>query len=125
MQWIVEQGGSVYLPLGHSPDVDLVADLDGELLRVQVKTSRYVNTKGRFVAQLATSGGNQSWNRIVKHFDPSRYDWLFVLVADGRRWFIPSHAIDVTRSICLGGPKYGEFEVEPGKPFVDRLEGAR
>ena len=125
MQWIAEQGGAVYLPLGHSPDVDLVADLDGELLRVQVKTSRHRTGTGRFAVQLATSGGNQSWNRIVKDFDSSRYDWLFVLVEDGRRWFIPSDAISVKRSICLGGPKYSEFEVESGKPFAELVSGAR
>ena len=125
MKWIAEQGGSVYLPLGHSPDVDLVADLGGELVRVQVKTSRHRTPAGRFAVQLATSGGNQSWNRIVKHFDASRYDWLFVLVADGRRWFIPSEAIEATRAISLGGPKYSEFEVAPGQPFAEPLQAAR
>ena len=48
-----------------------------------------------------------------------------VLVADGRRWFIPSDAIQVRRSICLGGPKYSEFEVESGKPFAEHVIGGR
>jgi hypothetical protein len=56
-------------------------------------------------------------------FDASRYDWLFVLVADGRRWFIPSTAIEARRSICLGGPKYSEFEVEHGRPFAEAGQG--
>lgn len=63
--------------------------------------------------RLAASGGNQSWNRVVRHFDPKRCDYLFVLIADGRRWFIPAIAIDGRMSINLGGPKYAEFEVHP------------
>ena len=125
MQWVVEQGGSVYLPLGHSPDVDLVADLDGELLRVQVKTCRRLTPHGNYQVMLETKGGNQSWNGVVRHFDASRYDRLVVLVGDGRRWFIPSHRIEARTSICLGGPKYGEFEVERGRAFAEPADIAR
>jgi hypothetical protein len=38
IEWLVSRGARVYLPLGHSPDVDLVADLEERLVRVQVKT---------------------------------------------------------------------------------------
>ena len=125
MQWIVDQGGRVYLPLGHSPDVDLVADLHGELLRVQVKTSRRLTPVGNFSVMLATKGGNQSWSGVARHFDASRYDRLFVLVGDGRRWFIPSGRIEGRTSVCLGGAKYAEFEVETGRAFADAAEIAR
>ena len=125
MQWLAEHGAKVYLPLGHSPDVDLVADIDGQLLRVQVKTSRRLTPAGRFQVMLETKGGNQSWSGVVRRFDRSRYDRLFVLVADGRRWFIPSDRIEGTAGICLGGPKYAEFEVEEGRPFAEASTGAR
>jgi hypothetical protein len=125
MQWVVEQGGSVYLPLGHSPDVDLVADLGGELLRVQVKTSRRLTRGGNYQVMLETKGGNQSWNGVVRKFDAGRYDRLFVLVGDGRRWFMPSDAIEARTSICLGGPKYGEFEVERGRAFAEAAQTGR
>jgi hypothetical protein len=42
---------------------------------------------------------------------------LFVLVADGRRWFIPATDVAGRSGILLGGPKYAAFEVEPGRPF--------
>ena len=38
MEWLAGQGAQIYVPVGHSPDVDLVALLDGRLLRVEVKT---------------------------------------------------------------------------------------
>ena len=50
----------------------------------------------------------------MKVFAPDRYDYLFVLVADGRRWFIPSGAIDGEHAINLGGPKYARYEVGNG-----------
>ena len=125
MEWLGSIGAHVSVPVGHSPDYDLVAEIDGELVRVQVKTSRHINSRGRYEVALATSGGNQSWNRVVKRFDASRYDWLFVLVSDGRRWFIPSDAIEGTRCICLGGPKYAEFEVAAGRAFAHAAEAAR
>ena len=103
----------------HSPDYDLIADLGGPLERVQVKTSVAWH-KGRFVVALCTRGGNQSWNRVIKRLDASRCDRLFVHVGDGRRWYIPATALGGGSSISLGGPKYAEFEVDPGEPLAPR-----
>ena len=115
--WLVSVGASVAVPVGHSPDWDLVAELDGRLLRVQVKTCTYVRNE-RWEIRLCTRGGNQSWNGVVKRMDASRCDYLFVHVGDGRRWFIPSGRVEGGSLIRLGGPKYAEFEVEPGRPLA-------
>jgi hypothetical protein len=116
MEWLVSVGAALYVPFGHSPDVDLVADLEGRLVRVQVKTCGLF-VKGRWQVSLVTRGGNQSWNGIVKRFSAQRADYLFVHVADGRRWFIPASAVGGGTGIMLGGPKCAAFEVEPGRPF--------
>jgi hypothetical protein len=131
IQWLTSIGAVVSFPLFHSPDYDLVADLSQRLIRVQVKTSRYVvESTGHYAVQLATSGGNQSWNGLVKELDPSRFDFLFVLVGSGRCWFIPSAEIEARRSIHVGGAKYSEFEVtanrgmasESGNPGLESFE---
>jgi hypothetical protein len=109
----------VYLPFGHSPDVDLVADLGGRLVRVQVKTATFYR-KGRFELTLATRGGNQSWNGLVKTLDASRCDYVFAHVGDGRRWFIPATELGGGSGILLGGPRYAAFEVGPGEPLQAR-----
>jgi hypothetical protein len=57
----------------------------------------------------------------VKHFSSERCDWLFVLVADGRRWFIPASEVGGGDGILLGGPKYAAYEVEPGRPLTEAL----
>jgi hypothetical protein len=117
--WLGEHADGVFKPLFEHPDYDLVADFAGKLVCVQVKTSGAWH-RNRFVVALCTRGGNQSWNRIIKHLDASRCDAVFVHVADGRRWFIPASALGGKSAICLGGPKYSEFEVEPGRPFAPR-----
>jgi len=116
MEWLASKGYAVYYPIGHSPDCDVVVNDGHAFRRVQVKTTRrYYNR--RWNVMICTRGGNQSWNGLVKRFSPSRCDWLFVLVADGRRWFIPAAAIEGGTCVALGGPKYAEFEVEAGRPF--------
>jgi hypothetical protein len=103
------------------PDVDLVTEIDGRLVRVQVKTSTVHVKHGRFQVSLRTNGGNQSWTGLVKRFSSERCDWLFVLVADGRRWFIPAAVVEGTTSIVVGGPKYSSYEVEPGRRLSEPI----
>jgi hypothetical protein len=117
IEWLGSQGYVVCLPIGHSPDYDLIADDGDALLRVQVKTSTQHAPKGRWRILVCTLGGNRSWNGLVKRFSATRCDWLFVLVADGRRWFIPAGAVEGGTALHLGGPKYSEFEIEPGTRF--------
>jgi hypothetical protein len=121
MEWLVRAGARVFVPVGSSPDYDLVADFGGRLVRVQVKTSTCWRND-RYEVTLATRGGNQSWSGLVKVLDPSRCDSLFVHVADGRRWYIPSSSSSIGGGslILLGGPKYAQFEVQSGIPLPSR-----
>ena len=117
MHWLAWQGAAVFMPVGNCRDYDLIADFGHGLpVRVQVKTSTCFNRQ-RWSVSVCTRGGNQSWNGMVKRLEPSQYDWLFLHVGDGRRWFIPSTVVEGGCGIQLGGPKYGEFEVDPGDPL--------
>jgi hypothetical protein len=116
MEWFASKGASIAFPVGHTPDWDFIAELDERLIRVQVKTC-ISWIKNRWSVALCTRGGNQSWNGIVKRLDASRFEYLFVLVGDGRRWCIPASVLDGRSGMQLGGPKYAEFEVEPGRPL--------
>jgi hypothetical protein len=110
--WLTRTGLGVWAPLGHSRDADLIAERDDRLFRIQVKTSTALRND-RYEVSLSAKGGNRSWSGRVKTIDPSRYDYLFVLVADGRQWFIPAAAIEARTMVLLGGSKYAGFEVEP------------
>ncbi len=117
--WLMSHGAAVFMPLGHCRDYDLVADFGERPLRVQVKTSTQFRIN-RWDITVCTRGGNRSWSGMVKYLDPSRYDYLFVLVADGRQWFIPAGEVGGTAGVRLGGPKYAEYEIEPGQPIRPR-----
>jgi hypothetical protein len=128
IEWLMRQGATVSTPLGHSPDYDLIAELDGRLVRVQVKTStcqeRTSRGAERWSVAIRTNGGNQSWTGTTKWFEPDKVDALFVLVGDGRRWCIPSAAVEGTNTIHLAGPKYSEYEIEPVAAILPIIYGA-
>ncbi len=109
----------MFAPLFTHPNYDLIADWGNRVERVQVKTSSCWQND-RFVVSLCTRGGNQSWNRIIKYLDASRCDQVFIHVANGRRWYIPAHALGGRSAIVLAGPKYAEFEIERGRPLPPR-----
>lgn len=119
VSWLWSKGAYVFVPFGHSPDYDLVADFGEGALRVEVKTATSWRNN-RWEVMVATRGGNQSWSGTAKLFRPSRCDYLFVLVGDGRQWFIPTSEISATSGLLLGGPKYAAFEVDRGAPIARR-----
>jgi hypothetical protein len=119
VEWLTALGAAVSVPLFSSSDYDLIADLDSRLIRVQVKTSGSW-VRDRWSVSICTRGGNQSWNKIVKRMSSDRCDALYVHVGDGRRWFIPSSAVEAETAIQLGGPKYSEFEIESGRSLLTK-----
>jgi PD-(D/E)XK nuclease superfamily protein len=113
--WLTQTGYGVWVPFGHSPDCDLIAQDETQLLRIQVKTCTMFRNE-RWEVSISTRGGNRSWNGLVKHLERDRYDYLFVVVADWRCWFIPSGSIDAKSMVRLGGPKYAPFEISAPCP---------
>jgi hypothetical protein len=117
LSWLTEQGATVSIPFGHSPDYDLVADLDGRLLRVQVKTATFFRL-GRWEVSLATYGGNQSWTGLVKRLDSSPRQPSAAVVAfcsgteTGRP--IRSPAVDETPSTIDSPDPRGDVRVAKG-----------
>jgi Holliday junction resolvase-like predicted endonuclease len=114
IQWLTTQGALVFVPLFRSPNYDLIAELGGRLVRIEVKTSSRLNELGRWEVAICTRGGNQSWSGTTKRFDPNQCDYLFVHVGDGRRWFIPAARVEGATSLALGYRKYAQFEIERG-----------
>ena len=109
----------------HGSGYDLIAHFpeDGRTLLVRVKTSTCWSN-GRYEVALATRGGNQSWNGVVKLLDATCCDALFVHCGDGRRWFIPSEHLSGGSKLLLGGPKYAGYEVSSGEPLQARTDGS-
>jgi hypothetical protein len=81
--YYASRGHVVSKPLTRSPYYDLIVDIDGQLFRVECKSSRHKSPSGSYSVSLVTSGGNQSWNKEVKRIDSLRTDIVFAMDADG------------------------------------------
>lgn len=92
-------GLRVAIPLTDSQRYDLIIDDDERLQRVQVHTTTRRRGHGYEVG-LSTIGGNKS-QFITKLFDPSAYEWLFVVCGDTTAYLIPTSAITARYSILL------------------------
>ena len=108
--WFAGHGYTVCVPLTDSQEYDLIVDTDDKLLRVQLKTTTSIR-KGGWIVELRTRGGNRSGLGKVKHFDQGLVDALFVVTADGSKYFIPSEAVR-GKSGILVKDNYKEFMVE-------------
>ncbi len=98
------RGFTVSVPLADNQAYDLLVEREGLVCRVQVKTSTRRSPGGRWLAQLATRGGNRS-GHTRKLFDPAIVDLVFILTDDGARWVIPSIDIEARTTLTLS-PRY-------------------
>ena len=110
---------SVALPLNDTQKYDLIADFNGRLQRISVKTSRNRTQYGTYAIQLRNCGGS-SGKSIVRPFDKTSCDYIFALTGDDKLYLIPSERIEAVNSITVG-KKYTEFQVET-KKFSDFSE---
>lgn len=105
--WFSANGWLVSIPLCDNQPYDLIIDDGEELAKVQVKTMTRRSRHGNFVAQLETTGGNQSFS-TRKPFDPTAVHLVFILTDEGDRYLIPSGSITVKTAITMC-EKYDEF----------------
>lgn len=121
--YYTEQGYEVFLPTVNARDVDLVAIKGSKVVRVQVKTSSFIQPSGSFKVSLKTSGGNSSWSGVVKTVSKDFVDDVFVWCSDDSCWVVPSGMIHGRKTITLGlhnrqyqvsGPERKEYR-KPGR----------
>ena len=92
---------SVMLPLNDTQKYDLVIDKDNKLQRVSVKTTQGLNKSGEnYVVQLRNTGGS-SGKSIIRHFDNTSCDILFVVTRDNKLYEIPSSDIEAKSTLTL------------------------
>lgn len=114
---LVRLGYSVSKPLHVHLPYDLIADKDGTLYRVQVKTTRLVchQTTRAMTVNISTSGGNTKVN-TQKPFDNTLVDLVFVMTSDDRCWLIPAAEITSVKTIVVGTPKHAQYQIAGWTP---------
>ena len=111
----------VSIPLNDTQPYDLIADFDGKLQRIQIKTTRYTTNNGKtYKVQLRNCGGNKTGKARIVLFDNKTCDYLFVYAASGKCYLIPSEKIKEVNTISIG-IKYSEYEVS-SKTLIDFVE---
>lgn len=110
IEYFTSQGITVALPLNDTQKYDLIADFNGGLQRVSVKTSRFSRTGTSYEVALKNSGG-ASGKSVIRNFDNTSCDYVFIYTADEKTYLIPSEEIDAKSGITVGN-KYTEYIVK-------------
>lgn len=100
----------IAIPLNDTQKYDLIADFNGKLQRISVKTSRATENGKSFSVQLRNTGGS-SGNNKVRPFDNKSCDYLFIYTINEEYYLIPSKEVTAINSIKVG-PKYYDYLVE-------------
>ena len=101
----------IAIPLNDTQKYDLIADMNGELKRISVKTGRGTRTNGASYAVMLRNIGGSSGNYKNRPFDNTACDYLFCVIGDNRCFLIPAKDITATNTITIG-TKYTEYEVK-------------
>ena len=101
-------GVDVAIPLTDTQRYDLIVVHDDGMERVQVKTTTRKD-HGSYVVHLRTIGGNKSQIK-VRLFDPTDYEWLFVVCGDATAYMIPTTEITARYSLTLSR-RYERFRL--------------
>ena len=118
IQYFVERGYIVSLPITDFNEYDLIID-DGKLIRVQVKTVYWDNSKQRYLISCVTSHIRGNNRRINKKYKLNSFDYLCGVEKKTRTvYLIPIKEAAGRRSITVypkGKPKtvnarYEDFE---------------
>ena len=122
IEYFTSQGITVALPLNDTQKYDLIADFDGGLQRISVKTTRSTKNGTSFGVQLRNTGGS-SGNWKGRPFDKDSCDYVFVYTINEECYLIPTEIIEAVNSITVGS-KYKDYLVyiKPFKDFIEEQE---
>lgn len=110
IEYFTSHGITVALPLNDTQKYDLIADFNGGLQRVSVKTGRYSENNGKSYAIMLKNCGGTSKGSVIRKFDNTTCDYVFIYTASNDMYLIPAKEITSVSSITVG-IKYIEYKV--------------
>lgn len=105
INFFMNNGYEVCLPIGDKRDFDLVVEKNGLLQKVQVKYAGLYSKSGVCKVGLRITGGNQSFN-YSKKYTKDAFDLLFVYTAKGERYLLPWNKITFRNELSIETEKY-------------------
>lgn len=88
----IKHGFGVSVPLLPTSRYDMIADIYGNLVKVQVKTSRPIPDSDGFEFNLRSSRTHK-WGVVTKLYDHNDVD-LFATVFDNKVYVVPQYLVD-------------------------------
>lgn len=110
IEYFTSHNITVALPLNDTQKYDLIADFNGKLQRVQVKTSRYSRNGGVSYEVLLKNCGGTSKGSKIRPFDNTTCDYVFVVLGNDKMYLIPAKEITAKNTIAVGN-RYSDYEV--------------
>lgn len=101
--YFTSKGLPVSIPLNDTQKYDLVVEIDGELKKVQIKTTSF-KVYSNFTVQLKNSGGS-SGKSTIRYFEKDDVDFLFILTIEQDMYLIPSKEINAKSSLSLNASR--------------------
>ena len=111
-------GHTVSIPLIDNQGYDLIVDKDGQLLKVQVKTTKQKAPSNNYVVELRRIRANRTQNTIHT-FNNQDTDLLYILTEEGVEYIIPCLEITAAGAITLG-QKYDKYRLEGSAKVAKR-----
>lgn len=119
IEYFTSQSIPLAIPLNDTQKYDLIADFQGKLQRVSVKTSTSTKNGISYEVQLRNTGGSSGVSK-VRPFDNTTCDYVFIYTGDNKMYLIPAKDIDAINSINVGN-KWTNYIVK-SKSLIDFVE---
>ena len=102
-----ELGYSVSIPYGENSRYDLIADIEGKLIKIQVKTSSIKNGNAEAIEFSCRSSRINSTGTINTRYTKSEIDY-FATYWDNQCYLVPVEECSVTKTLRFCYPKSGQ-----------------
>ena len=112
LQWLTafyEQGCHVSLPYGENSRYDMIVDVDGQLLRVQVKTSSLKDEEGNSIIFSCRSSRINTKGAINTRYTSDEIDY-FATFWNNCCYLIPVNECSVNKTLRFTSPKNGQHK---------------
>ena len=108
--YYTSKGVSVLIPLNDTQSYDLVVEKDGKLQKVSVKTTRGMNKDNTYYEVQLKNCGGSSGKSVIRNFDNTTCDIVFITTIEGILYEIPSKEIKVKSALTLT-PEWDKYKV--------------
>jgi len=104
-----EHGYAVSIPYGENSRYDFIADINGKLIRVQVKSSSIKNGDLTAIEFSCRSTRVNSSGPISKRYNEEEIDY-FATFWNGQCYLVPVKECSVTKTLRFAPPKNGQIK---------------